>query len=403
MLEILSHYVFIPLTELVILCGMLASAIPLVHYPARGLAWLLRALLGVRVSGTVRWVSGSLLGLVLVGLVIWAAVPTWALLVPLFRSVGRALADWAAHPLAPLVWLLLVLGLVGLVVWLRTRHEPARVLRRRYVRPIREWFEDKCRAVVALGRVPVLGRLIRELEGLLSQVQEHRCQTGLGYLFFLSIFTIPVQVFPWLDSVFDALIGQPVVWLLGEVPWLPAQNVALLGHFFLLVFDWALLIVFFYAVVFGLSLLFRKDRFASVDEAVRYYVVDLEAFSFAAYFRWDENTPATASVRKGAEATQKQWQEFASRLHAETENLDESLWPTWQGENSRVAVVFEGEVDGTAEVLCIHYRRVGKAGFVVAIDRERPRPDGQRADRQADFRGLTASIGRLINVRESLK
>ncbi len=96
---------------------------------------------------------------------------------------------------------------------------------------------------------------------------------------------------------------------------------------------------------------------------------------------------------------------LSRRLHAETERLDPHLWPTWQGANSRVAIVFEGEpgTDGQAEVICVNYRRIGKAGFVLAVDQGRPRPDGTRPDRQADFQRLTASIGRLINVRESLK
>ncbi len=319
MLEFLSRSVLPPVTELAILCAMAVVAIPLVHFGSRGVAWLLGTLLGVRLwlrsrqwDRRVRWWFFTVLLLALIGLVVWVPVQMWHHLVPTFRKVGLALAGWVQHPLAPLVWLVLVLAGVGLVVfgaW--SWKEPAGMFKLRYFRPVREWIEAKGRAVVALGQLRVLGRPIRELEELLNRVQVRWCRACLGYLFFLSIFTIPIQVFPRLDDVFYAWVGQPAAWLMGRVPWLPAENVAPLGHVFVLVFDWVLLMILLYAVVFNLSLLFRKDLFASVEDAVRYAVNDLRAFTFAGYFRRDEEGNYQAGVLCGETAAHEHWLAFA--------------------------------------------------------------------------------------------
>jgi hypothetical protein len=168
------------------------------------------------------------------------------------------------------------------------------------------------------------------------------------------------------------------------------------------------------------------DRFSSVSEAIESSVRTDPSFTFAGYV-WDnhEKDPnlrytqtlgakAAADESAGKETISKtqRWAAIAKSLHEETLIMDNKAFPhpRWQGVNSRVAVVCESEPEAGHEpksVVCLHYRRLGKCGFVAAVDEDEQRitatNQASKDTSQALFQKLVEGVGRLVNIRESLK
>jgi len=179
------------------------------------------------------------------------------------------------------------------------------------------------------------------------------------------------------------------------------------GTIYLYLFDWAATVVVLYLVVRVLSPLEPRNLFPGIGEALEYFVKDRGIFVFTGYF-WrskpDEHTPTIRS--SDSDDPPLSWGEFAVALHKETVDLDKFLSSTWQGENSRVSLVFEEELgpEGQpARAYCVHYRRLGESAFVVAVDAQGNRFDGSNTKSQSDFLQFSGSIGCLVNVRHSLK
>jgi hypothetical protein len=190
-----------------------------------------------------------------------------------------------------------------------------------------------------------------------------------------------------------------------------------------------------YAVVYMLAPLEEKnlflgvkdalDKFSTVKEAIESSVRTDPSFTFAGYF-WENRdkdrslryTPTlgakpAADVPEGKKASSlaDRWVGIVQDLHEETLRMDESFrHPRWQGLNARVAVVCESGRQASHEpktAVCLHYRRLGKCGFVAAVDEDEQRVMAlnQRFNdtSQALFQRLVEGVGRLVNIRESLK
>jgi hypothetical protein len=399
-LYFLSRFVLVPAVVLPILLAILFLTPPMVRMLSilservlRGLIFLLGLIVGLFTSD--RSALLYLLGVSLFGLVGWSTwqVGSWL--------VEQVFPSWLTLELC-LVPLLVLAGWVFCLWW----GSDQVLFRERYLKPIKWWLEARGHVVHSLGRLRFLGRIIRLLEGLADRVNHRTCQIALLYLFSLSIFTLPVKLFGPLDDWVGKSIHQLGIWLVGpadvqmtEHPPGLEKEAPVLWVIIIYLFDWSLTVAFMYALVSNLARLLRgKDQFLSISEAVRYYVQGIRAFSFGGYF-WRQPDATPTCYQQGS-GDPGRWVELSNQLHEETERLDPLLRTTWQGINSRVAVVYEGKA---ADAVCVHYRRLGSSGFLVAVDWDRRRFDGNSQESQSDFQQLTASIGRSVNVRESLK
>jgi hypothetical protein len=365
------------------------------------------------------------------------------------------------------VWLILFLAVLVLYLGLKYagKSQRDRTLVEMRLGYAYQWLESQANLLQSLRHVEGVGRVVEELEWLAMGidrrgwrrrtflrvplpvgVDHHRWQTVLKYLWCLTVFSIPFQLMPqWIYDWIPHSIWRIPHWdsIWNSIGW-PLQDSLLVNVLICkYVLDWILTVSFIYGVVYVLAPLEEKnlfpavkdalDRFSSVREAIQSSVTTEPSFSFAGYFWQRERdkdrrihyTPTVGAKNRAALsdrgetiAQAKRWEAIAQRLHEETLRLDKSFKslpdpscpdPPWQGLNSRVAIVCESEPSDGHEptTSCVHYRRLGTCGFVVAVDSDETRSAGTNRrfedGSQALFQKLVEGVGRLINIRESLK
>ena len=176
-----------------------------------------------------------------------------------------------------------------------------------------------------------------------------------------------------------------------------------IGYLYLL--DWALTIVAVYALVVALSPLEPRNIFTSVEGALRDFVRRRRVFLFSGYF-WQHNThPPRSSVSARDEKKNSVLKSMPQLIHEQTLELDGSLRGAWQGNNCRVALVYQAARANGPKAdssYCFHYRRFGKSSFIVAVNSHAEHFDGSNAKSQPSP-ATGESIGYLVNVRNSLR
>ena len=90
---------------------------------------------------------------------------------------------------------------------------------------------------------------------------------------------------------------------------------------------------------------FWSVKFPSVGETVRWFVEKRSLFSFAGYFwRQKPDTFKPGTVFPTEEEVAEPWIQLALWLNTQVDQLDDRFpRPSWQGLNSRVCVVYEGD------------------------------------------------------------
>ncbi len=354
-----------------------------------------------------------------------------------FRSIFAKLSDsdWATHVAQPMVattffcfftsrvsedhrilafFLLigLILLLVRIVLGWRARYRPyfSEVLfDERFIHPVWRWTSSHRRILAVLGYVPPLRLLARSLHVAANQVHHRRWQLFLGSLFAFSFYTLPVQLFPYLDhrlkNAIPAAVRKYDLQWITESEW-AGNSFHIVGIGYLYLLDWALTIVAVYALVVALSPLEPRNIFTSVEGALRDFVRRRRVFLFSGYF-WQHNThPPRSSVSARDEKKNDLFKSMPQLIHEQTLELDGSLRGAWQGNNCRVALVYQAARANGPKAdssYCFHYRRFGKSSFIVAVDSHAEHFDGSNAKSQTFFQQLGESIGYLVNVRDSLR
>jgi hypothetical protein len=259
-----------------------------------------------------------------------------------------------------------------------------------------------------LEHLPRVRQIIRALDDVANMVNYRRWRVFLRCMFVFSLFTLPVQLF----DKFDAGVSGAVSFVYHHIvpsTYIPPGPLlkALLAVDTLYVYlaDWWLTVLILFAVVDLLAPTEQRNQFGSIQEAVDYFYGKI--FRFARYF-WCSSPPEPDALEPTTtgEDGPSPWDEVARVLHEQTIALDNAfLTTTFQGLNSRVAAVFEedGGPEGKPGVHCLHYQRIGRSAFVVAVDDRAERSSEGSLKSQKNFLHLAESIGCLINVRHSLK
>jgi hypothetical protein len=306
----------------------------------------------------------------------------------------------------------IILVFVRIVLWMRAKYRPyfSEILfDERFVYPVWKWISSHRRILAVLGLVPPLRPLAHSLHIIANQIHHRRWQLFLGSLFAFSFYTLPVQLFPYLDRWLEeaipaALRRNDLQWIV-ESPWL-GKSFQIVGMAYLYLFDWALTVAVVYALVVTLSPLEPRNIFTGINEALRDFVDRRRMFLFAGFFWQNDTHPARTVVCARDKRHKDLFEPMPELIHRQTLNLDGSLQGTWQGNNCRVALVYQSAPANEAEVpntYCFHYRRLGRSSYLVAVDAHAERFDGSNAKSQSCFQQLGESIGYLVNVRDSLR
>lgn len=350
----------------------------------------------------------------ILGLIIFSGLSWWT--VQFLDAHPKAIENyWRANKEAlEIVGVILAVAIlvVGADLWLT----PWTLFYHRRIKPIWEMGDRLGMTILALGTMPVVREVVECLRELKRRVPTRRCQTVLVVLYYLSIVTLPIQVFPilveWQHSHFKEDLHDLVETVRRQWPDVVEVPVFTLFAAVLYLADWIATVAVFYAVVVNLARYWPRDVFDSIADVIRWFVVEERVFRIGAYYWTDGSQQGRRALPDGTagsdtacgmdpqrlEDTAKN-DALAAELHNETLDLDRSLKSTRQGHNVRVAVVFERG----GKYVCIHYRRFGHFGFVVAEDDDPNRFYGEALESQINFQRFCAGIGRLIEVRESLK
>ena len=306
----------------------------------------------------------------------------------------------------------LILAAVWIVRYLRARYRPyfpTILFDERFVYPIWDWLSSQRRLLALLGRVAPLRPLATSLRLATERVHHRRWQMFLGTLFAFSFYTLPVQLFPYLDHWLQHKVPAAVEridlqWIV-ESPWV-GKSFHIVGMIYLYLFDWVVTVAAIYAIVVFLSPLEPRNMFDNIGNALRDFVRGRKIFLFAGFF-WQHGGVLSNSTICARD--QEQGSTFASiarAIHDETLCLDRDMRGTWQGINCRVAAVYRSAPasdTGQQNSYCFHYRRLGRSSFIVAVDAKAEGFGGSNVKSQSSFRQLSESIGYLVNVRDSLR
>jgi hypothetical protein len=268
-----------------------------------------------------------------------------------------------------------------------------------------DWVAYQSSSLLWLDRIPIVGPIVQGLDETARRVNHRRWQVFLRCLFAFSIFTIPIQLFQWIDD--------PVAWALSKLieladlhwlTWLTATMVGF-GELYGLLIDWVITILLLFAVASILSALEPENLFLKVKDALDHFSRKGKPFRFTCYF-WQHEPGRYAATPSWPddEVRRPLWEATARVLHDEALQLDRWLPATWQGVNSRVSAVFEDQSGEKGETYCLHYRRFGQSAYLAAVGSSAGRFEGgDIVGSQSDFLQLSESIGLLVNVRHSLK
>jgi hypothetical protein len=304
--------------------------------------------------------------------------------------------------------LVLVCAAVFFGLWLRARYRPrfSEILfDHRFVKPILDWVSSQRRAILLMGYIPLLWPIVVVLDEVAARINHRRWQSFLRSAFALSIFTLPVQLFPgvdaWISNEVVASLHPRLLEIISSTPGIQAGATAV-ATAYLYLFDWMLTIIVMYVIVRVLSPIEPRNLFSGVLDALKDFVIRRRVFCFGALY-WPYHDGARRPAIYSRDANASQWSDLAQSLHRLSEELDLVLPVAGQGINSRIAVVYETGSDAKQSGYCMHYRRLGKAAFVATVDNRRGDFSGRNARSQHHFKQLSESIGALINVRDSLK
>jgi hypothetical protein len=305
-----------------------------------------------------------------------------------------------------------LLALVGAAVffglWLRARYRPrfSEILfDHRFVKPILDWVNSQRRAILLMGYIPLLWPIVVVLDEVAGRINHRRWQSFLRSAFALSIFTLPVQLFPgvdtWISNEVVSSLHPRLLEIISSTPGI-RDGATAVGTAYLYLFDWMLTIIMMYLIVRILSPIEPRNLFPSVSAALQDFILRRRVFCFGALY-WPYHDRAAKPAIYARNANASQWSDIAQSLHKLSEDLDLVLSVAGQGINSRIAVVYQTGSDAKQPEYCLHYRRLGKAAFVATVDDRRSEFSGGNARSQHHFKQLSESIGTLINVRDSLK
>jgi hypothetical protein len=275
----------------------------------------------------------------------------------------------------------------------------------RFVRPVWDWIQAQRRVLTWLGRIPPLRPVAWALEFAVDRIHRRRWQLFLGTLLALSLYTLPVTLAEPLDTLVFGPIETSVPQWIKTSP-LFGQSYKVVHAIYLYLFDWLVTIYVLYAVIVLVSALEPRNIFRSVDEALQDFVNKRKIFSFSGLF-WQYSASELNRIKcTQNEEQQQRFAAYAQALHDESLRLDGPINGSWQGINSRIALIYETPATGKSgerQSHCVHYRRLGRSAFLVAVDADASRFDGTNSESQIKFHQLSESIGYLVNVRDSLK
>jgi hypothetical protein len=307
--------------------------------------------------------------------------------------------------------LALILLLVWMVLRIRARYRPyfTEVLfDERYVHPVWDWISSQRRILALMSRIPPLRPVGAALDLVASRVHHRRWQLFLSSLLVFSFYTLPVQLAPSLDNLISdwtavVIKHYDLEWLMHSALWGNAFKAT--GTIYLYLFDWLVTVIALYGLITILCPLEPRNIFGSVDEALRDFVSGRGTFIFSGLFwQYGDGTSDPVVCSKG-ETEKRFFTSIAKSVHKESVNLDADLRGAWQGENARIAFACTiASPDGKGPTdYCVHYRRLGRSSYLVAVDAKATCFNGSNAKSQTSLQELSDSIGYLVNVRDSLK